>query len=234
MGSMMELPIGKYAGIVSSQQPMEMANPFPIVGTFWQLSLLIKFLYVFVSVLKSNDPHPTSLAYAGPISHWVPICKQQPILWEVEDFYQKQTYRNRMEIHAANGKLMLSIPIQHLGYDGHQNYKDVQIANEFPWQRNHWLSLKTAYQSSPFFEYYEDDIAPLYQDRFEFLLAFNIQVMKTICELLQIQAPQETTKIYEKDSPHHDLRHLIGAKTTRQQLVNTPKSLATKMGLSLT
>ena len=47
------------------------------------------------------------LAYAGPIAHWIPICKQQPILWEVEDFYQKQTYRNRMEIHAANGKLML-------------------------------------------------------------------------------------------------------------------------------
>ena len=90
------------------------------------------------------------LAYAGPISHWVPICKQQPILWEVEDFYQKQTYRNRMEIHAANGKLMLSIPIQHLGYDGHQNYKDVQIANEFPWQRNHWLSLKPHISPPPF------------------------------------------------------------------------------------
>ena len=39
--------------------------------------------------------------------------------------------------------------------------------------------------------------------------------MKTICELLQIQAPQETTKTYEKDSPHHDLRHLIDAKTTK-------------------
>ena len=120
-----------------------------------------------------------------------------------------------MEIHAANGKLMLSIPIKHLGYDGHQNYKDVQIANEFPWRRNHWLSLKTAYQSSPFFEFYEDDIAPLYQDRFESLLAFNILVMKTICELLQIQAPQETTKTYEKYSPHHDLRHLIDAKTNK-------------------
>ena len=55
-----------------------------------------------------------------------------------------------MEIHAANGKLMLSIPIQHLGYDGHQNYKDVQIANEFPWQRNHWLSLKPHISPPPF------------------------------------------------------------------------------------
>ena len=155
------------------------------------------------------------LAYAGPIAHWIPICKQQPILWEVEDFYQKQTYRNRMEIHAANGKLMLSIPIQHLGYDGRQNYKDVQIANEFPWQRNHWLSLKTAYQSSPFFEYYEDDIAPLYQTPYKFLFAFNKQVMETISELLQIQAPKETTSTYEKDSPHRDLRKLIDVKTVK-------------------
>ena len=155
------------------------------------------------------------LAYAGPIAHWVPICKQQSIIWEVQDFYHKQTYRNRMEIHAANGKLMLSIPIQHLGYEGHQYYKDVQIANEFTWQRNHWLSLKTAYQSSPFFEYYEDDIAPLYQKPFKSLLVFNKKVMETICELLQLQAPQETTKTYEKDSPHHDLRHLIDAKNAK-------------------
>ena len=159
------------------------------------------------------------LAYAGPIAHWIPICKQQPILWEVEDFYQKQTYRNRMEIHAANGKLMLSIPIQHLGYDGRQNSKDVQIANEFPWQRNHWLSLKTAYQSSPFFEYYEDDIAPLYQTPYKSLFAFNKQVMETISELLQIQAPKETTSTYEKHSPHHDLRKLIDAKTVKTTAV---------------
>ena len=159
------------------------------------------------------------LAYAGPIAHWIPICKQQPILWEVEDFYQKQTYRNRMEIHAANGKLMLSIPIQHLGYDGRQNYKDVQIANEYPWQRNHWLSLKTAYQSSPFFEYYEDDIAPLYQIPYKSLFAFNKQVMETISELLQIQAPKGTTSTYEKDSPDHDLRKLIDAKTVKTTAV---------------
>ena len=56
------------------------------------------------------------IAYAGPISHWIPICKEQTIVWEVEDNYQKQTYRNRMEIHAANGKLMLSIPIKPVSY----------------------------------------------------------------------------------------------------------------------
>ena len=160
-----------------------------------------------------------SLAYAGPIAHWVPICKQQPILWEVEDFYKKQSYRNRMEIHAANGKLILSIPIKHLGYEGHQNYKDVQIANEFPWQRNHWLTLNTAYQCSPFFEYYEDEILPLYQNTYLSLLEFNMQVMETICELLQVQIPQEVTKTYEKNSEYYDLRSLIDVKSTRNKSV---------------
>lgn len=152
------------------------------------------------------------IAYAGPISHWIPICKEQTIVWEVEDNYQKQTYRNRMEIHAANGKLMLSIPIQHLGYDGHQKYKDVSIANTFPWQRNHWLSIKTAYQSSPFFEYYEDDIAPLYQNTYDSLIDFNNEIIKTICELLQVATPVETTTIYQKESQYDDQRHLIHAK----------------------
>ena len=152
------------------------------------------------------------IAYAGPISHWIPICKEQTIVWEVEDNYQKQTYRNRMEIHAANGKLMLSIPIQHLGYDGHQKYKAVSIANTFPWQRNHWLSIKTAYQSSPFFEYYEDDIAHLYQKTYNSLIDFNKEIIKTICELLQVATPDETTTIYQKESQYDDLRHLIHAK----------------------
>ena len=43
--------------------------------------------------------------------------------------------------------------------------------------------------------------------------------METICGLLQIQAPQETTSTYEKDSPHHDLRHLIDAKTAKPTTV---------------
>ena len=43
--------------------------------------------------------------------------------------------------------------------------------------------------------------------------------MKTICELLQVQAPVETTKTYETESPHHDLRHLIDAKMAKTTAV---------------
>ena len=81
------------------------------------------------------------------------------ICWEVEDNYQKQTFRNRTYICTDRGKHILSIPIVHVGKaNGRQKYKDVTIDNSYPWQRQHWRTLETAYRTSPFFEFYEDEI----------------------------------------------------------------------------
>lgn len=105
------------------------------------------------------------IPYFGPVSHFREIVKPGLIWFENEDNYQKQTYRNRTYIYGANGKLILNIPIKHLNAPGvkqHQKYKDVRIENDFKWQKQHWKSLKSAYQTSPFFEFYEDDIAPLF------------------------------------------------------------------------
>jgi hypothetical protein len=157
-------------------------------------------------------PTLLSVAYAAPVSHWIPLCKEESVIWEVEDFYQKQTYRNRLFIHGANGKLMLSIPIVHLGHQGHQKYNHVQIANEFPWQRNHWKSIQAAYQSSPFFEYYEDEFAPLYNKKYSSLMSFNMEMIHSICLVLELKTPKETTKSYTTDSSDNDMRYLINAK----------------------
>ena len=72
------------------------------------------------------------IAYAGPISHWIPICKEQTIVWEVEDNYQKQTYRNRMEIHAANGKLMLVSRSNTLGMMVIKSIRMYRLPTHFP------------------------------------------------------------------------------------------------------
>ena len=116
------------------------------------------------------------LPYFGPISHFAEIVKPAVIWFENEDNYQKQTYRNRTYIYGANGKLLLNIPIKHLNKPGvkeHQRYKDVLLENDFNWQLQHWKSLKSAYQTSPIIEYYEDDIAPLFEGKENFLLEFN-------------------------------------------------------------
>lgn len=161
------------------------------------------------------------IAYAAPIAFWGPIAKRQNVIWEIYDHYDKQTYRNRTYIHGANGKQLLSIPIKHLGCEGHQQYSEVKIANEFPWQKQHWKSLQTAYRSSPFFEYYEDDLAPLYSQTYKNLIAFNTQVNRTIAQLLDIDYPTTTTQSFVKILESKiDARSWVNAKIP--QPVQTP------------
>lgn len=142
------------------------------------------------------------------------ILVQNDIIWEVEDNYQKQTFRNRTYIANDRGLHALSIPIKHVGISqGRRKYKDVRIENVEAWQRQHWRTLQTAYRTSPFFEYYEDELAPLYNTQFEFLLDFNLKTIETICDCLQIEMTKTKTIVYEPEPlAHIDARFLINRK----------------------
>ena len=161
-----------------------------------------------------------SLPYFGPISHFMELVKPGLIRFENEENYQKQTYRNRMFIYDTNGKLLLNIPIKHLPKSNpkqHQKYKDVQIDPEYKWQKQHWKSLKTAYQTSPFFEYYEDELAPLYQKEFKYLMDFNYSCFEVICGCLQLSIDFDKTSEYIQEPKNTiDKRELINAKTQIQ------------------
>ncbi|PHN93285.1 hypothetical protein CSC80_10140 [Maribacter sp. 6B07] len=138
----------------------------------------------------------------------------EPTCWEVHDNYQKQTFRNRTYISNDRGKHILSIPIIHVGKEqGRQKYKDVLIDNSYPWQRQHWRTLQTAYRTSPFFEFYEDEIKPLYDQPYDKLLDYNLKTIETIFECLQMEMPKESTKEFEVSlSEHEDFRFLINTK----------------------
>jgi hypothetical protein len=157
-----------------------------------------------------------SLPYFGPISHFMELVKPANIRFENEDNYQKQTYRNRMYIYDANRKLLLNIPIKHLpkcNPKQHQKYKDVKIDPEYKWQKQHWKSLKTAYQTSPFFEFYEDELAPLYQKELKYLMDFNYSCFEVICGCLQLNIDFEKTLEFIPEPENvDDKRELINAK----------------------
>lgn len=156
--------------------------------------------------------HP---CYFGPISQFVALAKSKNIVFENEDNYQKQTYRNRMYIYAANGKLLLNIPIKHQnGKKQHQKYRKVQIENEFPWQQQHWKSLQSAYRTSPFFEYYEADFEPLYNKKYRYLIDFNYDCFSVAMECLQLEKEINKTAVYQKKTESiTDARFLVDAKT---------------------
>ncbi len=157
--------------------------------------------------------HPT---YFTNISHFVGIVNAENVMFEVEDNYQKQTYRNRTNIYGANGKLTLNVPVHH----SHKNralYKDVKIANDMDWQLHHWKSLQSAYKTSPFFEFYEDDIAPLFHTKQEHLLEFNFKCLEVILDCLQLDLKFDISKEYKKDiNEYNDLRYLVNARKEKE------------------
>ncbi|OBR41340.1 hypothetical protein A9200_13585 [Maribacter hydrothermalis] len=140
------------------------------------------------------------------------------ICWEAEDNYQKQTLRNRTYIANDRGKHILSIPIIHVGKaNGRQKYKDVLIDNSYAWQRQHWRTLQTAYRTSPFFEYYEDEIEPLYTQTFDKLQEFNLKTIGVIFDCLQLEMPTlKSTHFVDKPTDKEDYRFLVSAKLKQQ------------------
>jgi hypothetical protein len=151
--------------------------------------------------------------YFGSILQYVAIAQSDAVIFENEDNYQKQTYRNRTYIYGANGKLLLTIPIKHTQKQGRQLYRDVRIENDFQWQALHWKSLETAYRTSPFFEYYEDEFVHLFEKPKEFLLDFNYECMQIVLECLQLDISFSKTTRYDKNPKEIvDLRDLVNAK----------------------
>ena len=139
--------------------------------------------------------HPT---YFPSISHFVAMIQSDKVIFEMDDNFQKQTNRNRMYIYSPNGKQLLNIPIKH-SKEKHQKTKDVKIENDFNWQKQHFKSLEAAYRSSPFFEYFEDDIHPIFEKKQKFLMDLNLQTFEIVSKCLGIQITTELTNEFFKE-----------------------------------
>ncbi|HUH50894.1 MAG TPA: WbqC family protein [Flavobacterium sp.] len=157
--------------------------------------------------------HPT---YFPTVSHFVAMLKAETILLEAEDNFQKQTYRNRMYIYSPNGKQMLNIPVSHSRNRLNQKYKDIQIDYAEKWQKIHFKSLEAAYRSSPFFEYFVDDLRPLFEKKHNFLLDYNLMILEILQDCLGIKLKTIPTKEFVKETASDiiDLRYLVNSKKT--------------------
>jgi hypothetical protein len=155
-------------------------------------------------------------AYFPSIVQMVAVAKADKIVLEVEDNYQKQTYRNRTYIAHNNGELLLNIPIRHTKNGLRQKTKEVAVENAFPWQTHHWKSIQTAYRTSPFFEYYEDDFEPFFKLPVNSLMDHNMHIFKTLCELIGISTEVSLTEEYIRNPDCEDLRYLIEVKKERE------------------
>ena len=125
-------------------------------------------------------------SYIPNVATLAVLAKQECVNIQTQAFYQKQTYRNRTQIAGANGVLNLSIPIEK-GVKGTRLVdQDVMISYDEMWQNNHWKSFVSAYQSSPFFEFYQDEFEAVFFKKQKKLLDFNMDILQLIMDWLEL------------------------------------------------
>ena len=130
-----------------------------------------------------------SSTYFGPIQ-WYQKLHRMPCIIEQHDHFVKQTYRNRCVIATANGTQTLTVPIER--YDGMKcAMRDIRISDHGNWRHLHWNALVSAYGETPFFEFYADDLRPFFEKHHTFLFDLNLDIMHTMCQLLDVR-PQVT------------------------------------------
>lgn len=153
--------------------------------------------------------HPT---YFPNIAHFVALINEKSLVFEVCDNYQKQTFRNRSDIYGANGKLTLSVPVSYTQKQRQQT-KDVLISDVDHWKSQHSKSLDSAYRMSPFYEFYIDDLKPLFETKFKYLLDLNLKCFELLTEALELNISHQLSETFTMPKTRdNDFRFLVNAK----------------------
>ena len=156
--------------------------------------------------------------YIPPISWFsVFLDPETEILFEQFENFPKQTYRNRTNIYGANGKLSLIIPIAH---NGSRTFKDIEISYREDWRNLHWKSIKTAYQSSPYFEFYEDKLRKIYDLKEKHVLDFNLKALEVIQQILKTGKAYSLNNEYIKIPEEISFREKFSAKHPSEFEIN--------------
>ena len=149
-----------------------------------------------------------STTYFGPIQWYQKLYRAERVVMEQWESFQKQTYRNRCLIATTQGIQALTVPVVR----GETSLmKDIRISDHGNWRHLHWNALQSAYGESPFFDYYQDDIRPFYEQRWTYLLDFNEAIRARMCELIDITPEVTLSKVFNAKA-NDDFREAINPK----------------------
>ena len=161
-----------------------------------------------------------SIAYLAPIQYFTKLISYQQIYIEYCESYMKQSYRNRTVILAANGPLQLSLPISD-GPRAKGSIRDLKLSYDQNWQQMHWRGISSAYNNSPFFEYYADDLALFFHEKkWKYLIDFNIEIQNAVFKAINLNVAIKYTEEYfpqgEVPETTDDFRYVIHPKSQKQ------------------
>jgi hypothetical protein len=123
------------------------------------------------------------LQYFPPVTFFTTLNGESYLYLNIYEIYRKMSFRNRCMIAGAQGIISLSVPLQH-GRNQQLPMNEVRISDTEKWQLRHFKSIQSSYNRSPFFDYYQEELATIYQRPFEFLTDWNICCLEWVKEKL--------------------------------------------------
>lgn len=155
-------------------------------------------------------------AYLPPVSWMAAAVQSEKINIECRETYPKQTFRNRCRIATSSGILNLTVPVIKAN-GNHTITADIRIDNSGNWQLLHWRSILTAYNKSPYFLYYRDEIEPVFAKKHELLIHLNTELLNVLLKCLTINTLEYSfTFDFEANPSVPDLRNQFSPKTKHQ------------------
>jgi hypothetical protein len=153
-----------------------------------------------------------STAYLPPAEYFSLLKKSDEILIEREENYLKQSYRNRCYILSAHGPQTLTVPV-YLGSLHKTPVKDIRIDYTKRWQKVHLGAIMASYNSSPYFQFYFDDIEKIISGNYEFLIDLNMKLTELFMEMLQIKIkPTYSLQFEPTVNNDYDYRYRLSPK----------------------
>ena len=150
-----------------------------------------------------------STAYFPPAEYFSLIKGAGQVLIEQEENYIKQTYRNRCKILASNGILILSVPVMK-GGKIKARVKDITVDYSKRWQQVHIRAMVSAYNRSPYFQFYFDSLEEILLRNHKYLLDLNDQLLIKCLEILNInKCPMHTSSYETGYEADRDFRYRI-------------------------
>ena len=129
---------------------------------------------------------------------------------ELQENYQKQSYRNRCYILSADGPQMLQVPVVH---GASWRMADVRVDYSTPWVVRTQRALDTAYETAAYYEYYRDDVFALLDARPSTLWELNLSTIRFLLNNIGIACELEPTRDFAApDSVADDFRYAIHPK----------------------
>ena len=136
----------------------------------------------------------SELQYFPPITFLSTLFKESYVYFDLYESYRKMSFRNRCLIAGAEGIVSLSVPLKN-GRSQLLPFNEVRISEAEHWQTRHFKSICSAYNRSPFFEHYADELKALYQQHISGLAEWNLSCLDWLFKKLDWPAEIRFTEM---------------------------------------